>query len=392
MTYDRSPEFDQEAEMQVMSPAPESDALTQITRGEIDVQIATAKKWPRDLKLVRKNAIDMVTADEQTADECIYALPRAGKTIEGPSARFAEILAYTWGNNRSGARPVAEDEEFVTAQGVYFDLQANVAVTYEVKRRITDSKGRRYNADMVGTTTNAANSIARRNAILGGIPKSLWLPIYNAARQVVAGDVRTLANRRGEAVKAFAKFGIKPEQIFALLEITAIEDMTGEHLVTLRGVLTAIREGDLTPEAAFAPKQDVNLASKSAANLQEIKDRYSPKPEAAGEPPAPSGPPEASVTAQAAATTEAPPAPAALQQEEVVPLDVVSLCHKHGQYPGEGNCPKCEEDELAVLAQDDQPEDQPDMFDAQAAIEQQQQGARGGRRPAAQRRPHRDDG
>lgn len=56
----------------------------------------------------------------------------------------------------------------MTAQGVFHDLERNVAITYEVRRRIVDKNGRRYKPDMIGVTANAACSIALRNAILRG--------------------------------------------------------------------------------------------------------------------------------------------------------------------------------------------------------------------------------
>ncbi|MDV2922695.1 hypothetical protein, partial [Klebsiella pneumoniae] len=89
----------------------------------------------------RNEVLQMVTLNEKVAGECIYALPRDGKTIEGPSARFAEVVASAWGNGRAGARVVSDQGEFVTAQGVFHDLQRNVAITYEVQRRITNKQG-----------------------------------------------------------------------------------------------------------------------------------------------------------------------------------------------------------------------------------------------------------
>src|SRR5258708_5503124 len=89
-----------------------------VTRAEYDVQIATAKRYPRSIKQFIDNAMEMVTLSEQIADDCIYALPRDGKTIEGPSARFAEMILHAWGHTRAGARIVNEDSRFVTAQGV----------------------------------------------------------------------------------------------------------------------------------------------------------------------------------------------------------------------------------------------------------------------------------
>lgn len=229
----------------------ESGTVAMLNKSEIDMQVATAHKYPRSIKRFRDEAYQMVTLNEGIAESCIYALPRDGKVIEGPSARFAEVVASAWGNCRAGARVVNDQGEFVTAQGVFHDLERNVAITYEVQRRITDKNNRRYKPDMIGVTANAACSVALRNAILKGVPKAFWDDMYQAARKTVMGDVQTLANRRASAIKAFQAFGVNEAQILAKLEVAGIEDVTLEHLVTLRGLLTAIKEGDTTAEQAF---------------------------------------------------------------------------------------------------------------------------------------------
>lgn len=235
----------------------ESGTVGLIAAAEIDQQIATAHKYPRSLTRFRNEALQMVTLSEVIARECIYALPRydrdAGenKTIEGPSARFAEIMLHAWGNARAGARVVHEDNEFITAQGVCHDLQRNVAITFEVRRRITTSKGKRYSADMIGVTANAASSIALRNSILKVVPKAFWSEIYTAARKTAIGDVKTLANKRIDAIASFQAYGIDEAKILRKLGRDGVSDITIEDLVTLFGVATAIKEGDITPEEAF---------------------------------------------------------------------------------------------------------------------------------------------
>lgn len=267
-----------------------------LNKGEIDMQIATAHKYPRSVVRFRNEVLQMVTLNEQIAGECVYALPRkekdkdtnqwVTKTIEGPSARFAEVVASAWGNSRAGARVVSDQGDFVTAQGVFHDLERNVAITYEVQRRITGANGQRYKSDMIGVTANAACSIALRNAILKGVPKAFWADMYDAARQCIMGDIKTLANRRSDAIARFQRFGILPAQIYERLEIAGIEDITLEHLVTLRGLMTAIKEGDTTPEQAFAKE-----AAGTAA-------------------PAPRSKSESAKAASAAAPAAAPAAPA----------------------------------------------------------------------------------
>lgn len=249
----------------------ESGTLAVLNSSEINQQIATARKFPRSVRRFLDEAKQLVTLSEETADECIYALPRDGKTIEGPSARFAEIVAYSWGNARAGARVVDDTGEFVTAQGVFHDLEKNVAITYEVKRRIVDRHGRRFKSDMIGVTANAACSIALRNAVLKGVPKALWSGLYETARQVVMGDAETLANRRASALAYLQKFGATEDMVLGLLGVAGVEDINLDHLVTLRGIATAIREGDTTVEQAFAPPGSVATSAETDSLNERLK-------------------------------------------------------------------------------------------------------------------------
>src|SRR5215471_11282330 len=198
-------------------------AVEAITRGEVDVQIATAKRYPRSLAGFKARALEMATLDQDTAESCIYALPRDGKTIEGPSARLAEILACAYGNMRIEGRPVDDDGKFITARGTAFDIQNNVLVAIETKRRITSKNGRRFSDDMIGVTSNAATSIAIRNAVLKAVPKAFWGPVYEACRQVAVGDASTLVKRRDAMLTYFLKLGVPHTKIFALLDIKGVE-------------------------------------------------------------------------------------------------------------------------------------------------------------------------
>ena len=258
-------------EREPISMVAEQGMVAILNKSEIDQQIATAHRFPRSIKRFVDESMQMVTLNESVAQECIYALPRDGKTIEGPSARFAEIIASAWGNSRSGARVISDQGEFVTAQGVFHDLERNVAITYEVQRRITGKGAKRYSLDMIGVTANAACSIALRNAILKGVPKAFWASMYEAARKVIMGDIKTLANRRAAAVSEFQRYGIAPEQICAKLEVAGAEDISLEHLVVLRGLLTAIKEGDTTPEEAFSathPGKPVQMPRRKPKDAQ----------------------------------------------------------------------------------------------------------------------------
>ena len=235
-----------------MTPEQASLAI-QLSRAEVDQKIATARAYPRQVTKAIQNIMTLATLDEETAEECSYALPRGKKPIVGPSARFAEIVYQNWGNCIVGARVVHVDrvEKYVEAEGVYHDLETNASRTARVRRRIVDSQGRLYSDDMIIVTGNAACSIASRNAILSGVPKAVWRKAYDAAEKVVKGDVKTLAERRENIFKAFAAFGVKPEQIFASLGIAGEDDITLEHIPTLTGMRSALKSGEATVEEMF---------------------------------------------------------------------------------------------------------------------------------------------
>ncbi len=248
-----------ELDVEVMSVP----ALDSITRAEIDVQIATAHQFPRSFKKFKQDALALATLDKETAGKCFYKLPRGGKIIEGPSVRLAEIVGSSWGNMRYGARIVSEDKDFIVAQGVAHDLEKNVSSSIEVRRRITTKKGKRYDADMITVTANAACSIALRNAIFKVIPMALTNDIYKQAKKCAIGNASTLVERRTGALEYFSKMGVFEDRILATLNKKGIEDIGLEELETLTGFKTAIADGDITVDKGFAVEEEDDSKSRT---------------------------------------------------------------------------------------------------------------------------------
>jgi hypothetical protein len=238
-----------------------------LARAEIDGQIATAKQYPRSITRVTGNILSLATLDVQAAEECMYALPRGGKPVVGPSIRLAEIVAGQWGNCRVGARvvDVNRGEKYIEAEGVFHDLETNTASKATVRRRIVDRGGRLFNDDMIIVTGNAACSIARRNAILAGVPKAVWRKAYEAAEGAVKGDIKTLAERRAGMFKAFAAFGVKPDQIYALMEVAGEDEITLDHIPTLTGMYQSLKNGEATVEQMFDARK-IGSTHKAVSN------------------------------------------------------------------------------------------------------------------------------
>jgi len=217
----------------------------------VDIQVSTAKMYPRSISKFKSKAMMMATLDPETAANCYYAIPRGGKTIEGPSARLAEIVASAWGNMRVSARVVNEDARFIYAESVAWDLETNTAVSIESKRRITNRDGRRYDDDMIAVTANAAVSIALRNSVFKIVPGAYTREIYEAARKCAAGDIKSLALRRGEMLNFFKRYGITEERILNTIGKAKVDDIDLDDIATLKGVATAIKDQETTPDDAF---------------------------------------------------------------------------------------------------------------------------------------------
>jgi len=176
------------------------------SRAEIDIQVSTANRYPRNVDRAIQNIIGIVSKDKELAEKCVYSLPRAGKDIQGPSVHLARLVASEYKNMRVDARIVEIGDTMVTAQATAMDLQNNYAIRTEVKRRITDRKGQRFAEDMIVVTCNAALSIATRNAIFQVIPAMVTNQVYKSAQKAIVGDLsdeQKMLKRRKEILDGY---------------------------------------------------------------------------------------------------------------------------------------------------------------------------------------------
>lgn len=230
----------------------ESATVAIITRSEVEAQLDAAHKHKRSVKAFLNEALTLATLTRQVAESCIYAIPRDGKTVAGPSVRLAEIVASAYGNLHIGTRIIDIEEKEIVAQGVAWDLEKNNRITVETRRRITGKTGRRFSDDMITVTGNAAASIALRNAIFRVVPRAYVDSIYAKVREVAVGDAKTLDARRKEVVERLAKIGVPPDRVFGKLG-KRIEDIGLDEVELLIGWGTAIKNGDQQIDDLFPP-------------------------------------------------------------------------------------------------------------------------------------------
>lgn len=260
--------------------------VTGLAKAEIDMQITTAKANPRDVVKFKQDLRELATNDAEIAASCFYAVPRANKTIQGPSIRLAELALSCYGNILAQADISHEDGKYVYAVGVCRDLQHNTAVRRTVRRRITykpkDGKpGGRYSDDMIATTGEAAAMIALRDAIFIIIPRAYINPVYEKCKQVAIGDARSMVQKRQNALDILGKMGVTEDRVLGMLGIRSAEQIGREQLIVLQGCVNALKNGEADIEAIFPPIP-TEPADQLAAEPGGKQPGTRPKPAATG--------------------------------------------------------------------------------------------------------------
>jgi len=224
------------------------------SNAEFDMQIATAKRYPRNLSIVKQNSLAIVTMDRETAESCRYTLPRGGKNISGASVHLARILSQSYGNMRVQTRLKDIGQTTVTAEAIAFDLESNYAVSMEVSRSIVGNKGR-YNNDMINTTGMAACAIAFRNAVFSVIPKALVEVCYKKAAEVITGDLSDetkLIQKRNVVINYFIEtYGVTKEEVLTAAKVRSENQIKQEQILDLKGLAQALKDGDVKVEEIF---------------------------------------------------------------------------------------------------------------------------------------------
>lgn len=253
-----------------------------VERANVDSQVATAKRYPRDIRRSIDNSVVMATMNQETAQSCSYALPRGGKPITGPSVHLAKIIVSNWGNMRTEAKVVQITDKQVISRGTCWDLETNVASAFEVRRSIIGKNGQRFSDDMI-TVTGAANSIAYRNAVFAVIPKAITDRVYYAAQKFITGDLsdsdKLLKVRTGVMNNFKNNYGITEEEVVKMCGKQTVNQIGADEISMLMGTIQALKDGDTTVDELMKPiresKEAINHkiaeAAAKAAGVEETK-------------------------------------------------------------------------------------------------------------------------
>lgn len=233
-------------------------------RASIDIQVSTAKRYPRNIKKVKENSISIACMDKDMAQSCRYAKPVAGKKVTGPSVHLARIICQQYGNIRVQQRIKQITDKTIVAEAVAFDMETNYAVCVEARRSILDKFGKKYKESVIETNAMGILAIAERNAILKVIPKAMIDAVYKEAFNYANGDLSDNAKLIIAREKAFEYFRDNYEatedEVVKCLGLKTKEAINAEHIADLRGYMQSLTDKELTADELFdRSKNDTRL-------------------------------------------------------------------------------------------------------------------------------------
>lgn len=294
-------------------------------RAAVEARYVMAVQRPRDFDQARFQLLKEC-ARFTFADSATYEMKIGGKTISGPSIRFAEAAVRALRNIFVETTTIYDDAEKRVLRVSVTDLEANVPYSQEVvvektveRRELRDGQvalGQRKNFEGKVVYRVAADEgalLAKQGALVSKLMRTLALrlvpgDLIDEALEACAATVHDGISKdpdahRKKIADSFARIGVQPSGLRDFLGHD-LGTCSPKELAELRGTYQAISEGATTWAETLTSKQVERAKPSTAAS-----------PGAAPTTEAPAKPPEklksvAELRAEAVAKRAAPEAPA----------------------------------------------------------------------------------
>lgn len=274
------------------APAQErgAGAMVQADRAQQEIQAAmtVAAAKPRDAM----RAMDRILQDcsrPTVAEIGLYAYPKGGETVSGPSIRLAELIAQRWGNLWCGVTELQQDHDKTVAMAWAWDLETNARDerTFTVPHWRHTRRGGYRIEDPREIYELVANYGARRKraAIQTVVPREVFDAASEQVERTLAENVSVDADAISKTVQAFAEYGVSQDQLVRYIG-HRLDTMITAEMVRLRKVYASIRDGFAAPGDFFPEPEPPSGGSDNGQKPQSGADRFRQAAQAArgGEP------------------------------------------------------------------------------------------------------------
>lgn len=242
---------------------------------EVQAQYVIAKKFPRNQ---HESYMQIIESCKRPflAEQAMYAYPRGGTLVTGPSIRLAECMAQAWGNLDCGVREISQSNGVSVAEAYAIDLQTNTRVTkiFHVPHVRDTKKGRVQLKDARDIYEMVANQGARRlrACILGILPGDVVEAAVGQCKKTMESGEVPLADRIRMMITKFDDLGVKVEHLEKRLG-HSLDATVSQEIVTLQGIYKSIKDGFSSREDFF----DIGGLTKNADSEAVLEDLLTEK-------------------------------------------------------------------------------------------------------------------
>lgn len=240
---------------------------------EVQASMIIARRFPRDVTAAFSRIMNSCKR-MKLAEQSMYAYPRAGTTVTGPSIRLAEVLAQNWGNLDFGVIEIEQRGGESTVMAYAWDLETNVRQTkvFSVRHaRFTKKSGIVKLSDPRDIYEMTANQGARRMraCILGVIPGDIVEAAVDQCGLTLRGDhEEPLEDRIRRMTTAFSELGVTSKMLESNLGHKL--ETTNEHeLVKLRAIFRSVKDNMASIDSFFDRGQKPAETMKKTGKVEE---------------------------------------------------------------------------------------------------------------------------
>ncbi len=234
------------------------------------------------------------------AEKVEYSKPVAGRSIKGPSIRFAELALREWGNVLTETQVIYEDENVRRVKVAVIDLETNTTFSKEIqiaktveRKQITPDRelmGERINTygqqvfivkstdEELQNKEAAAISKVIRNEGLRLIPTDIIDEGTETARQTLRDkDAKDPKAAKKKVLDSFDTLGIKPRDLEKLLR-HPLDTVSPAELEDLRKIYQAIKDGEASwADYISEPQEGEEGPSSLKAQQEKVKEKLEAK-------------------------------------------------------------------------------------------------------------------
>lgn len=279
-----------------LTTTPQQSGMMQVATSrqaqEIQSAMVIAQRFPRDTNRSYTRIIEDCKR-KTLAEKSVYAYPRGGTTVTGPSIRLAECMARAWGNldfgivelERKPAMGSIPGESVI--QAYCYDLETNTksttvfTVRHARDKNITVGGVKKKIQEQLTDERDIYEMVANQGArrlrarILAIIPVDIVETAVNQCRLTMKGGQGPLIDRVRNMLVAFKAYGVTQEMVEKYLGHT-LEATNEDELVDLINIGNSLKDGAASREDFFEmpqveEKTEVASEEKKEAPEQEQK-------------------------------------------------------------------------------------------------------------------------